>query len=61
MGWQLATRAGPEEQQLVRGGEGAVVAEALNDVMGRMLTVVSKKTQVREGHRPRVWQSASPG
>ncbi len=42
----MATRAGPEEHQLVRGGEGAVVAEALNDVMGRMLTVVSKKTQV---------------
>jgi hypothetical protein len=38
---------GPEQQQLVRRGEGAVVAEALNDVMGRMLTVVSKKTQVR--------------
>ena len=27
------------------GGEGAVVAEALNDVMGKMLTVVSKKTK----------------
>lgn len=29
----------------VGGGEAAVVAEALNDVMGKMLTVVTKKTR----------------
>lgn len=45
--FQMTAVPGPEQQQLVRRGEGAVVAEALNDVMGRMLTVVSKKTQVR--------------
>ena len=37
-------------QQLTRGGgaggEAAVVADALNDVMGKMLTVVTKKTKV---------------
>ena len=49
---QVALGRTATSQQLARvdggGGEAAVVADALNDVMGKMLTVVTKKTKVRE-------------
>ena len=47
-GGVVATRNNANQVALAgngSGGEGAVVAEALNDVMGKMLTVVSKKTK----------------
>jgi len=45
-GGVVATRNNANQVALVgSGGEGAVVAEALNDVMGKMLAVVSKKTK----------------
>eukprot|EP00624_Nannochloropsis_granulata_P004670 evm.model.NODE_33510_length_18588_cov_30.463848.5 len=45
-GGVVATRNNANQVALAgSGGEGAVVAEALNNVMGKMLTVVSKKTK----------------
>jgi len=55
---QMVLGQGPQQQQMVPASQadGLVVADALNQVMGRMITVVGKKTQVSGGTH---WYRAS--